>query len=308
MRLGYSFVGVVIAGILSISLGAAGVAAASADRSSDDDSTPKITSVMLSADQTILFLLGRNLDRRTSVILGDFVLGGVQVSPAGDQLTALMPVLRPGTYRLVVARALYDNSGRSASIDVTIGAVGPPGPQGEIGPTGPQGPDGPQGQQGERGPQGVQGPIGLTGPPGPQGPEGPSAVSVTVLAGPIAAPLQPTFAFVGPTNAVTVKDTQRITATATAVLGHKGVGNPQLEYTVCTQKAGSNTLIGLSPFLLVKMSGEQGTTSAYAGGGAQPVSALGGAGTYLVGVCARSTIGPPIDLFDWVQGWVMISN
>jgi len=183
------------------------------------------------------------------------------------------------------------------------------------GPTGPAGPQGQTGAQGQTGPQGPIGPIGPIGPQGPQGAtgaagaDGTSGIStLTSLAGPIAAALQPAFAFVGPTSTVTLTDKQRISATLTAVLGHKGAGSPLLEYTVCAQKAGSPNLVGLSPFVMVKMTTETGTTAGYTGGGAQSAANLGGAGTYLVGYCARNTTGPSVDLFDWVQGWVMIAN
>ena len=91
-------VGGFLAVILSISLSAFGAGHPSNERwGDDDDSKPRVTSVMLSADQTILFVLGRFFDQRTILILGDYVLGGVQVAPTGTQITALMPVLSPGT-------------------------------------------------------------------------------------------------------------------------------------------------------------------------------------------------------------------
>ena len=337
-------VGGFLAVILSISLSAFGAGHPSNERGGDDDdSKPRVTSVMLSADQTILFVLGRFFDQRTILILGEYVLGGVQVAPTGTQITALMPVLSPGTYRLTITRPGDSlSSSRTVWVDVTVGAVGPRGPRGDIGPQGPQGPQGeigpagpqglqgvagptgpagPQGQTGAQGQTGPQGPIGPIGPIGPQGPQGATGATgaagadgtsgistLTSLAGPIAAALQPVFAFVGPTSTVTLTDKQRISATLTAVLGHKGAGSPLLEYTVCAQKAGSPNLVGLSPFVMVKMTTETGTTAGYTGGGAQSAANLGGAGTYLVGYCARNTSGPSVDLFDWVQGWVMIAN
>src|SRR4029079_5912529 len=209
-------VGGFLAVLLSISLSAFGAGHPSNERGGDDDdSKPRVTSVMLSADQTILFVLGRFFDQRTILILGDYVLGGVQVAPTGTQITALMPALPPGTYRLTIAR-IGDSptSGRTVSVDVTLGAVGPPGPrrdigppgpQGETGPAGPQGlqgvagptgPAGPQGQTGAQGQTGPQGPIARIGPQGPQGAtgaagaDGTSGIStLTSLAGPIAAAL-----------------------------------------------------------------------------------------------------------------------
>jgi collagen triple helix repeat protein len=303
--LGVSVGGVILAILLTIPLNAAASGVGFAASLDDDtDGSPTITSVLLSADQTILFVLGKRLDRRSSVILGDYILGGVQVSADGTQLTALMPALAPGTYHLIIAKAPNSESGRVTDAYVTIGAVGPRGPQGEIGP---QGPEGPQGFQGPMGPIGPIGPIGPTGPQGPAGPSG--VVSVTLLNGPIGAPLQQAnFAFVGPTTTVTLTASQRVTATATAILGHKIGGSPTLDYTLCSLKAGTNTLVGLAGFLSVKVPNDPNSTRAYPASGSQPASVLGGAGTYLIGYCARNPTGPSIDLFDWVQGWVLVSN
>jgi hypothetical protein len=52
---------------------------------------------------------------------------------------------------------------QTATLGVTLGAVGPAGPQG---PTGPQGATGPVGPAGAQGPAGPQGPQGLPGAPG----------------------------------------------------------------------------------------------------------------------------------------------
>ena len=149
------------------------------------DDPPAIMSAVLSADQQILFVSGSNFGSRPIVMLGDFMLGGVQVSPDGTSLTALMPVLpdhqvSPGTYRLVVVRGFISRSGsdydrstdrasdgvvrsssttggidleridedRVAMSSVAVGAIGPRGPQGEVGPMGPTGPTGPQGDVG----------------------------------------------------------------------------------------------------------------------------------------------------------------
>jgi hypothetical protein len=355
--LGGVFVAVLLSNPLNAQSGATSVS--SKESYDDQDSSTAITSVLLSADQTILFVLGRHFDRRSSVVLGDFALGGVQISPAGDQLTALMPALAPGTYHLVISKGA--SSGRAVGADVTVGAVGPRGPQGEIGPRGDVGPLGPQGLQGEigprgpqgdigplgpqgeigprgpqgeigvrgaqgeigpqgiegpRGPAGPQGPGGLTGATGatgatgPQGPEGPAGVVTTVLLnGPIGAALQPSFAFVGPTAIVTLTEKQRLTATASAVLGHKTAGAPSMDYTICTQRVGSSTLVTLSVFVSVRMSGEAGVTQSYTGHSTQPASVFGGAGTYLVGFCARTGVNSsPVDLFDWVQGWAIVTN
>src|SRR3954468_5311341 len=96
-RLGWLFGGVVLAIVLSVSLTASG-------GRFDDDSSPRIASVVVSADQVILFVAGSNFDRRSVLTIGDFSLGGVQVSPDGRSITALMPAVPPGTYRLVITR------------------------------------------------------------------------------------------------------------------------------------------------------------------------------------------------------------
>jgi hypothetical protein len=128
-------------------------------------------------------------ERGPIVLMGGGPDGGLQpltVQSATDsKIVARLPEPAPaaGSYRLVVYRADGRNGrGPSASIDITIGAVGPTGAPGPIGPqgmTGPAGPIGPQGPQGETGPAGVQGLPGAqgdkgeTGPAGPQGPMGP---------------------------------------------------------------------------------------------------------------------------------------
>src|SRR3954464_6342139 len=99
MRLGCAFGGVVLSVFLSISLTAQSKGDKLSTLSTDDrDSTPAIASVVLSADQTILFVSGSNLDRRSIVVLGGLMLGGIEISEDGTRLTALMPALSPGTY------------------------------------------------------------------------------------------------------------------------------------------------------------------------------------------------------------------
>jgi hypothetical protein len=126
-----------------------------------------ISTAAVSTDQTTLFVTGANFGSRPLVILANIVLGGVQVSSTGGQLTALMPALPPGSYRLVISRG--SGSDGSAGMDVTVGAVGPKGEIGAVGGTGPQGA---KGDQGETGPQGLKGDTGAQGLKGDTGAQG----------------------------------------------------------------------------------------------------------------------------------------
>ena len=198
--------------------------------------------------------------------LGEFILGGVQVSATGAQLTALMPVLAPGSYRLTIYRG--NGSDRSAVFDLTLGTTGPRGEIGPTGLTGPEGPkgdtgpEGPKGDTGSEGPKGDIGPIGpagatgAEGPPGPAGapganglnglpgkegltgPPGPSGIAVIrTLSGSLATSIAPSssFAITGPTTSVTVTAAQRITATGTAVFGHLAAGSHQPSISRCAR-------------------------------------------------------------------------
>jgi hypothetical protein len=332
-RLGGAFSASVLAFLLCFSASLAGTGAHPSDRGRHErDDRPSIVSSVLSADQQIIFVSGSNFGSRPTVKVGDFVLGGVQVSPDGTSLTALMPAVPPGTYRLMVARgddssrpesgsraagsaSATDTSRRSGSDDdddefdddstsvslVAVGAIGPRGPQGEIGA------------------RGEQGPQGLTGPPGPPGPTG--VVSVGFLTG-FAVGLQQgaNLTFLGQPRSVTVTGAQRITVNATAALGHKDAGRIQFDYSVCAQRVSQpqSGIIDVGGFLRVWMPAEAGSLMPYTAAGSLPAASesgapsLGGAGTYLVGVCGRVISTAPTtvkaDLFDFIQGWVMVTQ
>lgn len=351
-RLAGAFSASVVAFCLLFSLDLLATAGASSGRGDKDrDDPPTVTSTVLSADQQILFVSGSNFGSRPIVKLGEFMLGGVQVSPDGTSLTAVMPTLTPGTYRLVIARGGYDSrrtaddSGsnvvatssdvarrvtsrdafdafddfdedRTAFSSVAVGAIGPRGPQGEVGPIGPAG------AQGETGPQGNIGPIGPQGPPGEIGPPGPpSVVSVGFLTG-FAVGLQQgnNLTFLGQPRSVTLTGAQRITVNATAVLGHKEAGRIQFDYSICAQRisAPQSGMIDVGGFLRVWMPAEAGSLMPYTASGSLPAASasggasLGGAGTYLVGVCGRVIATTPTttkaDLFDFIQGYVMVTQ
>jgi len=301
-----------------------------------DDDVPctTIATAAVSTDQTTLFVTGANFGSRPLVILANIVLGGVQVSSTGGQLTALMPALPPGSYRLVVSRG--SGSDRTAAMDVTVGAVGP---KGDTGATGPEGPQGAKGDQGETGPQGVkgdtgpQGPIGPQGPEGPQGPlgsigiagargvpglpgapgpEGPSGVvAIATLTGSVPISILPTlgtdFAFVGRTASVALTATQRITATGTAMFGHREAGSPTLDFTMCWQQ-GTGPVFQMMPgfYLTSVMPSDTSARMPYAVTASTTAPLLNGAGTYTVGYCVRTT--QTLNNNDFLAAWVMVTN
>ena len=148
----------------------------------NDNQQPFITSAAVSADETTLFVSGGNFGRAPQLFLGNVRLGGVDVNRAGTELTAVMPALAPGSYRLVIAR--NHTLSNYVVFELTVGAVGATGPKGdtgpagavgaagEVGPTGPQGAPGPAGAAGAPGPTGAPGAVGAIGPAGPAGATG----------------------------------------------------------------------------------------------------------------------------------------
>lgn len=81
------------------------------------------------------------------------------VSVTASQIRAALPILQPGSYRLVVSQWWDDD----ARFIVTIEGAGT-GTAGPAGAAGPMGPAGPSGAAGAAGPAGPQGPKGDTGP------------------------------------------------------------------------------------------------------------------------------------------------
>ena len=144
------------------SLGISILLAALATRAQANPNQPGITSAAVSADQTVLFVQGENFGKSPAVTINGLTLGGVVVDVTGRQLTAQMPSLVPGTYKLRVTNKNFDDE-----IDLTVGgAISSAATEGS---PGPQGPPGPQGVQGPPGQPGPAGPQGLIGPPGPSG-------------------------------------------------------------------------------------------------------------------------------------------
>jgi hypothetical protein len=307
---------------------------------SGDDDNAIILSATVSADQSTLFVTGAYFGYRPLVTLGNVVLGGVQVAATGTQLTALMPALPPGTYRLMISSR--SGSDRPATFELTIGTTGP---KGETGATGADGPIGPKGDTGDTGPKGATGDPGPQGPPGPPGPEGPQGpagptgaigvtgargvpglpgapgpsgvVALTTLTGAVTSTTCPggerttticastLFAFVGPTASVTLTATQRLTATGTAVFGHLAAGSPSIDFAMCAQ-LGTGTMFQLATFLTAVAPADTLARLPYTASGSQPAGVLNGAGTYTVGYCMRTT--QTLNNNDFLAAWIMVTN
>lgn len=107
---------------------------------------PVITSVHPDLTAGLVTIQGRNFgDRRALVRLGATSLA--VVSWAGQEVVARLPAATaPGTYVLSLTRG--PGFGRSAVVDVTVGAGGTAGPPGPPGPAGSPGPPGPPGAPG----------------------------------------------------------------------------------------------------------------------------------------------------------------
>ncbi|HSN19329.1 MAG TPA: hypothetical protein VLS49_01545 [Usitatibacter sp.] len=88
----------------------------------------------------------------------------------------------PATYLLMVTtfKSANDPAGSTATMNVTLGAVGPQGPQGEKGDKGDMGATGAQGLKGDKGDQGPPGATGDKGDKGDPGVPGTNGASPTI--------------------------------------------------------------------------------------------------------------------------------
>ena len=138
---------------------------------------PEITESQVNYSANTLTILGRNFDTTK----GTVSLAGTNLvidSWNATQIVATLPSgIAPGSYLLTVALPMEFGLTRSATLDVTLGAVGPQGPQGIAGPNGPAGATGATGATGPAGPAGPAGATGATGATGPAGPTGPAGVA-----------------------------------------------------------------------------------------------------------------------------------
>ena len=139
---------------------------------------PTISAAASDPALTTLFISGTNFSSTVAVYISGVQLSGVLIGNAGTTITATLPSILPGSYRLTVVQQA-GNKVQSASFDITLGATGAAGPAGPIGPPGPAGADGapgPAGADGAAGPAGPSGPQGPQGPSGPAGPAGPQGL------------------------------------------------------------------------------------------------------------------------------------
>jgi hypothetical protein len=111
------------------------------------------------------------------------------------------------------------------------------------------------------------------------------------------------YVFVGPTSPVTITVAQRLTGTATAVLGMTS-GTPQsFDIGLCYQLgAGTITNFAALNYITARAHPEPRQYSAAAS--VQPFAA----GTYTVGLCVRNTGTGALNNNDWVNGWVAVTN
>lgn len=106
-----------------------GVAPARA-QSDQQDRPAVILYAAVSADGATMHVSGADFPDEPFVTLGGFLLGGVAVvsTPDVDRLTALMPALAPGNYRLTLSDQLpigdARDTGTLVNFDVTIGIAG----------------------------------------------------------------------------------------------------------------------------------------------------------------------------------------
>ena len=128
---------------------------------------PHIDTAVVNYVTNGLTIQGTGFDNSPVVTVGNVSLA--VVSSTATEVDATFPAaqpassLSPGTYLLTVGI-----NNKSATFDMTLGAVGPQGPQG---------PRGIQGLPGIQGPQGVPGAAGAPGAPGATGPPGPAGLS-----------------------------------------------------------------------------------------------------------------------------------
>ena len=132
--------------------------------SADNRRPPVILSAEVAVSGATLFVSGSSFGRAPKVRLNGTLLGGVVVNSAGTQLTANMPALPAGTYRLEVEHGYWwEGDFKPARFVVAVGATGP---QGDPGPAGEKGDKGDQGDPGAPGLPGNLALAGQTCPPG----------------------------------------------------------------------------------------------------------------------------------------------
>jgi len=145
--------------ILRTGVSALAILGLAASVSADSRRPMVVVSAEVSATGTTLFVSGARFGRAPEVRLGGMLLEGVVVNASGTNLTANLPALPPGSYKLEVTRvySVQRNDDDVSRLTVAIGTIGPKGETGSMGATGGTG------AQGETGPQGVPGSVALAG-------------------------------------------------------------------------------------------------------------------------------------------------
>ena len=121
-------------------------------------------------DDGLIYVFGLEFGASPTAQLSDIDL--VIVAANENMITAELPVIPDGSYRLQVVRGPGNGANQLDVFELAIGAVGPEGPQGPQGEQGIQGEQGLQGEQGIQGEQGLQGEQGIQGEQGPPGSSG----------------------------------------------------------------------------------------------------------------------------------------
>ncbi len=218
---------------------------------------------------------------------------------------ALVPALSaPGT---VVFLDSKENTATAhvARLDLTLADQGPKGDKGDRGDTGPQGPAGLPGAKGDTGPQGAPGTQGVQGIQGVQGPTG--VVAIGAWSGQtVNSVLSTAFAFIGPTTTVTTTGSQRITT----ALSQTVLPSAAVSFLVDVCYRASNGTVLTSPntgYKVINPTAANARTLLSVSNSFVP-----GAGTWVVGPCARQNTGA-ITLNtssndDWSTGWAMVTN
>lgn len=227
-------------------------------------------------------------------------------SPGSNFGLALAPALSaPGT---VVFLDSKENTltAQVARLDLTLADQGPKGDKGDKGDRGATGATGLPGAKGDPGPAGPKGDPGPAGGKGDAGSSG--VVAVGGWNGPVTtvASSNLAYVFVGPTSTLATTATQRITASAS--LTFVPVTTALVRFDICFRPASGGTpqSPGDGFKLLVPAAANVRLLVSAA------TSFVPGAGTWVVGPCARANT-TPATLFgdgdaDWSTGWAFVSN
>lgn len=183
-----------------------------------------------------------------------------------------------------------------------VGPRGPRGPKGATGAAGATGATGATGDAGATGATGATGTTGAAGTTGATGPQGPTGIVGTFpFAGfigtvPISSSV---FRFVGPTVSVTVDGAQRMTGSASAVLGKTSTTLTNIDYGLCSKLGSADPDIFTVSYLSAQVGDPQLIYSVSS-------SVVRAAGTYTVGACLRTATA--LDNNDYVNGYIQVTN